>query len=88
VVPDQLPPRPSQQEAEQYVRAQIALWWSQGVRDFIKRDWDPVLGVVQRQSSWLYNTVFPHLVADGVLIRHADGRLTRWEIAEPRGDGQ
>jgi len=88
VVPDQLPPRPSQQEAEQYVRAQIALWWSEGVRDFIKRDWDPVLGVVQRQSSWLYNTVFPHLVAEGVLIRHADGRLTRWEIAEPRGDGQ
>ncbi len=88
VVPDQLPPRPGQAEAEQYVRAQIALWWSEGVRDFIKRDWDPVLGVVQRQSSWLYNTVFPHLVAEGVLIRHADGRLTRWEIAEPKGEGQ
>lgn len=88
VVPDQLPPRPNQQEAEQYVRAQIALWQAEGVRDFIKRDWDPVLGVVQRKSSWLYNTVFPSLVADGVLIRHADGRLTRWEITEPRGDGQ
>ncbi len=52
----------------------ITRWQAEGVRDFIKRDWDPILGVVQRSHSWLYNTMFPKLVMDGILMRHADGR--------------
>lgn len=86
VVPEQLTAKPSQDEAEQYVRAQLALWQAEGVTDFIKRDWDPVLGVVQRSNGWLYNTMFPKLVMDGTLIRHADGRMTRWEIVRARSD--
>jgi len=83
VVPERLPAKPSQDEAEAYVRAMITRWQAEGVRDFIKRDWDPILGVIQRSHSWLYNTMFPKLVMDGILMRHADGRLTRWEILIP-----
>jgi hypothetical protein len=85
--PVRLPPRPSQQQAEAMVRAQLTAWLAmrtpehpRGKKFFIKHDWDPALGVLQRSSGWLYNTMFPNLVAEGTLAAHRDGRLTRWEI--------
>lgn len=81
--------RPSEAQAMELVEAQIAAWAAEGRKFFIRRDWDPLLGVAQRTPSWLYNTIFPRLTMDGVLARHADGRLTRWEIlAATREEGQ
>jgi hypothetical protein len=77
----------NRQQEQEMVLAQIGAWRAEGRKSFIRRDWDPALGMLQRSSSWLYNTMFPKLVAEGTLAAHRDGRLTSWEIlAVPDGD--
>jgi hypothetical protein len=85
-VPQAKPPRPDQEQAWNMVTAQIAAWRAQGKPHFVRRESDELCGAAQRHSSWMYNTVIPKLVADGILVRDDSVRPIRWKILVPKAE--